>query len=80
MNQDEEIRGVIESERRRGRRPVDFAEKQRQQERKAAMLRAIQERRWKDVKAALATLYDENSVEYKQALEEIRAFDPSAQI
>jgi hypothetical protein len=32
------------------------------------------------VKAALAVLYDKSSAEYKKALEEIRAFDPSARI
>jgi len=77
---DQELRQVIESERRRGRRPVDLAERERQRERRIAMLRAIQEKRWEDVKAALAVLYDTDSAEYKKALEEIRAFDPSARI
>ena len=74
---EEELQEVIESERRRGRRPIDLAERKRQQERRVAMLQAIRERRWDDVKAALALLYDKKSEEYKRALEEIRAFDPS---
>ncbi len=77
---DEELQVVIESERRRGRRPIDFAERQRQEERRAAMLQAIRERRWEDVRAALAVLYDKDSEEYKRALQQIRAFDPSARI
>ena len=77
---DQELRQVIEGERRRGRRPVDIGERDRQRERRIAMLRAIQEKRWDDVKAALAVLYDRDSAEYKKALEEIRAFDPSARI
>ncbi len=76
----DDLQHVIESERRRGRRPIDLAERKRQQERKAAMLQAIRERRWEDVKAALAVLYDKDSEEYKKALQEIRAFDPSARI
>jgi len=79
-NPDEELQEVIETELRRGRRPIDFAERQRQQERRAAMMLAIRERRWEDVKAALAVLYDNNSEEYKRALQEIRAFDPSARL
>ena len=76
----DDLRPVIESERRRGRRPIDLAERQRQQERKALMLQAIRERRWDDVKAALAVLYEKDSEEYKRALQEIRAFDPSARL
>ena len=47
---EQELRQVIDSERRRGRRPVDLAERERQRERRLAMLRAIQEKRWEDVK------------------------------
>jgi len=44
------------------------------------MLQAIRERRWEDVKAALLMLYEKNSDEYKRAIEQIRAFDPSARL
>jgi hypothetical protein len=78
--QDDELRSVMESEQRRGRRPIDFEERGRQKARKVEMLRAIRERRWEDVKAALLVLYDRDSDEYKKAIEQIRAFDPSARI
>ena len=78
--QDNELRKVIESEQRRGRRPIDFEERHRQEERKAEMLRAIRERRWEDVKAALLVLYQKDSDEYRKAIEKIRVFDPSARI
>src|SRR5271157_486724 len=52
----DETRRVIESEQRRGRRPIDFDERERQQARRAEMLQAIRERRWADVKAALLVL------------------------
>ncbi len=78
--QDDELRRLMESEQRRGRRPIDFEERARQQARKAEMALAIRERRWDDVKAALLVLYDKNSNEYKNAIEKIRAFDPSARI
>ena len=55
-------------------------ERDRQHERKTLMLQAIRERRWEDVKAALLVLYDPDSEEYRRAIAEIRAFDPSAQI
>lgn len=76
----DELRRVIESEQRRGLRPVDVEERDRQRERKILMLQAIRERRWEDVKAALLVLYERDSDEYKKAIEEIRAFDPSARI
>ncbi|MGB7553026.1 MAG: hypothetical protein WBM04_01545 [Candidatus Korobacteraceae bacterium] len=76
----DELRRVMESEQRRGRRPIDFEERDRQQTRKAEMVRAIRERRWEDVKAALLVLYDKDSDEYKKAIEKIKAFDPSARI
>ena len=76
----DETRRVIESEQRRGRRPIDVEERDRQRERKILMLQAIRERRWEDVKAALLVLYERDSDEYKKAVEEIRAFDPSARI
>ena len=44
------------------------------------MLQAIRERRWEDVKAALLVLYEKDSDEYRKALEQIRAFDPSARL
>ena len=75
-----DLRRVIESEQRRGRRPIDFDERERQQARRAEMLRAVRERRWDDVKAALLVLYGTDSDEYKKAIEMIRAFDPSARI
>jgi hypothetical protein len=75
-----DLRRVIESEQRRGRRPIDFDERERQQARQAEMLRAVRERRWDDVKAALLVLYGTDSDEYKKAIEMIRAFDPSARI
>jgi hypothetical protein len=75
-----DLRRVIESEQRRGRRPIDFDERERQQARRAEMLRAVRERRWEDVKAALLVLYGTDSDEYKKAIEMIRAFDPSARI
>lgn len=76
----EDLRRVMATEQRRGRRPIDFDERKRQQIRRAEMLQAIQERRWEDVRAALMVLYDKNSDEYRKAIAEIRAFDPSAQI
>jgi hypothetical protein len=76
----DELSRVIGSERRRGRRPLDIEERDRQRERKILMLQAIRERRWEDVKAALLVLYERDSDEYKKAIEEIRAFDPSARI
>ena len=76
----DETRRVIESEQRRGRRPIDFDERDRQQVRRAEMLQAIRERRWADVKAALLVLYGKDSDEYKEAIEKIRIFDPSARL
>jgi hypothetical protein len=75
-----DLRSVMESEQRRGRRPIDFDERKRQQARKDELLGAIRERRWEDVKAALLVLYEPDSDEYKKAIEMIRAFDPSARI
>ena len=75
-----DLRRVIESEQRRGRRPIDFDERERQQARQGEMLRAVRERRWEDVKAALLVLYGTDSDEYRKAIEMIRAFDPSARI
>jgi len=49
-------------------------------ERRAAMLSALRERRWEDIKAALAVLCEKDSEEYKRALREIKAFDPSARL
>jgi hypothetical protein len=76
----DETRRVIESEQRRGRRPIDYDERDRQQARRTEMLQAIRERRWEDVKAALLVLYEKDSDEYKRAIEKIRAFDPSARL
>jgi len=76
----DETRRIIESEQRRGRRPIDFDERDRQQARRTEMLRAIRERRWEDVKAALLVLYEKDSDEYKKAAEKIRVFDPSARL
>ncbi|HUK43331.1 MAG TPA: hypothetical protein VLW48_02690 [Candidatus Bathyarchaeia archaeon] len=44
------------------------------------MLSALRERRWEDIKAALAVLCEKDSEEYKRALREIKAFDPSARL
>ena len=65
--QHDELPRVIESEQQRGRRPIDFEERERQPARKLTMLQAIRKRRWEDVQAALLVLYDKDSDEYEKS-------------
>jgi hypothetical protein len=79
-SKDEEIKRVMQSERQRGRRPVDYDERARKQELRNELLKAIKESDWSRIKEALLLQYEKDSSEYKAAIAAIKKISPSADL